>query len=1171
MSVQAFMISLVIMANVRITAWNIRSLSCARPYMNELLELKSDVLFIAEHRLYEQELHKLDNINENYNVVGKSSNDLEMYEQGYKLGHCGVAMFWHKQLGNQVKPIKCNSDRICAIEIMNTFGCKSLVVVGVYLPQQRCKISSFDDHLIELEQLICRVKPHSEICIIGDFNCHFGEQVGNRFWGKTTPNAAKCKKLIDANDMCIIDSQTSHCNGPGYTFYVEGVGKSYVDHCVMSSYAQASVTDCIIMEDCVTNTSDHLPITVTINTSPDTGKSQENCKKEKVAWSKLSEETITERYTKPLDNKLAEVYVKMTTDETLCKINEENACVVIDSYLSEIVEIIKDVTDCMPKSKFQKHLKPYWNDKVNTANKTMKSVRRDWIRKGKRRGDDEAFKRLKEAKKSFRYCQKEAEKQYELKNMEDICNSQEVDETFFWYLVNRGRGIKKKSNNVHPIKLPSGKVITDPDEIRDNWKIYFEELYTPKDPKEYDSSFKLFIEKALIDLECQSYTNDDECMKAPITEDEVLRLCNSLKCKKAPGWDGVTSEQIKFGGEFLIKCLSWLFNKITLYEHIPGHFKRGVIVAIPKGNKDKQLQDNHRGITLIPVMAKLYEKCIMKRIEKSKQFKEAIDRLQGVTQENCSSLHIAWLMKEVISCHIEKGSTVYVGLLDIKKAYDTVWQEGMLYKLFHYGINGKTWRLIRNFYKKFMCQVQFGSLSELFEALQGIHQGAPCSTLFFALFENELLQIIQNLKGNVQIHNVNVSCPAFADDVSFIATSKNSLQSMFNSAYDYACKWRFTYSPQKCKVVIFGKDESPGTKVKLGENVIMESKCEHHLGLGLCTNKKEELDYVINRISACRPVLFSMKCIGSKHVPVSAVTASKLYWSVCIPKLTYGIEVMNVSSTCVDALESFHQKSAKYIQGLPDQANNIGSLVTVGWKPLEFYLDFLRLTFLWRILMLPMVNVYKVVLLRRILHLVNCFNPKACGPVKTILDTCIKYNLQLFVLDAVTSGNYCSMIQWKKMIKHKIAEKYQQQVRATLPLFRSLKALKLQLCISPWLVNAHMCPSRSKESRLILQLLLKKDRYKHTFCHHCDTQARISTSHILFDCTHLNKLRQELWKDVESTGPPTLIKELNCMTAIDKCDFVLNGFYTRYTKEWKPLYMRLSRFIYKLVKSHENI
>ena len=175
------------------------------------------------------------------------------------------------------------------------------------------------------------------------------------------------------------------------------------------------------------------------------------------------------------------------------------------------------------------------------------------------------------------------------------------------------------------------------------------------------------------------------------------------------------AEHVKYGGKRLIKCLKRLFSLILLHEYIPLHFKQGIIVPVPKGNKNKSLQDNYRGITLISVLAKVFEKCFMKRLESWNNDNHVINDLQGATIAKCSSLHTAWLTKETICCNVEQGKSVYVGLLDIKKAYDTVWQDGLFYKLYKLGLNGKAWRLLRKFYQQFKCQIKLcGGLSVLF-------------------------------------------------------------------------------------------------------------------------------------------------------------------------------------------------------------------------------------------------------------------------------------------------------------------------------------------------------------------------------------------------------------------------------------------------------------------------
>ncbi len=68
---------------------------------------------------------------------------------------------------------------------------------------------------------------------------------------------------------------------------------------------------------------------------------------------------------------------------------------------------------------------------------------------------------------------------------------------------------------------------------------------------------------------------------------------------------------------------------------------------------------------------------------------KVIDELQGCSHQGCSSLHTSWFVRERVSYNLERGSDVYVVLLDIKKAFDSVWIDGLMYRLFEIGIDLK--------------------------------------------------------------------------------------------------------------------------------------------------------------------------------------------------------------------------------------------------------------------------------------------------------------------------------------------------------------------------------------------------------------------------------------------------------------------------------------------------
>ena len=70
---------------------------------------------------------------------------------------------------------------------------------------------------------------------------------------------------------------------------------------------------------------------------------------------------------------------------------------------------------------------------------------------------------------------------------------------------------------------------------------------------------------------------------------------------------------------------------------------------------------------------------------------------------------------------LERGGKVFSCFLDVRKAFDTVWIDGILYKLFsELGIGGRMWKVIKDLYSNVKAQVLYaGSLSRKIDVSQG--------------------------------------------------------------------------------------------------------------------------------------------------------------------------------------------------------------------------------------------------------------------------------------------------------------------------------------------------------------------------------------------------------------------------------------------------------------------
>ena len=98
-----------------------------------------------------------------------------------------------------------------------------------------------------------------------------------------------------------------------------------------------------------------------------------------------------------------------------------------------------------------------------------------------------------------------------------------------------------------------------------------------------------------------------------ISIEEVTKSIHALKNNKPGGLYEVIAELPKHGGETVAEELTYLFNLIWQAEEVPGDWRRGAIVKLPKkGN----LSDcnNWRGINLLSLPGKVFCSVLLNRL-----------------------------------------------------------------------------------------------------------------------------------------------------------------------------------------------------------------------------------------------------------------------------------------------------------------------------------------------------------------------------------------------------------------------------------------------------------------------------------------------------------------------------------------------------------------------------
>ena len=130
-----------------------------------------------------------------------------------------------------------------------------------------------------------------------------------------------------------------------------------------------------------------------------------------------------------------------------------------------------------------------------------------------------------------------------------------------------------------------------------------------------------------------------------------------------------------------------------------------IIPCYKKHGKDPLLTDSYRGITVSPVLSKVLESIILRRLQDIMPLLNIPDILQTAYQKGLSCIDATFATQEALLIHLREGGHPYLCLFDLEKAFDSVELPVLLNSLFQVGINGKCWRLIKDWYL-IKCSIQ---------------------------------------------------------------------------------------------------------------------------------------------------------------------------------------------------------------------------------------------------------------------------------------------------------------------------------------------------------------------------------------------------------------------------------------------------------------------------------
>jgi len=622
-------------------------------------------------------------------------------------------------------------------------------------------------------------------------------------------------------------------------------------------------------------------------------------------------------------------------------------------------------------------------------------------------------------------------------------------------------------------------------------------------------------------------------LDGPIFLEEVRAAVADLRKGKACGVDGVFAEILKFGGEKMEDTIWRLCQVMFACEQIPQDWSRGIIFPLHKEG-DERLPTNYRGITLLSVVGKLYTAILTKRVSEWCEEQEKISDEQAGFRPNRSITDQIFLLKEIIQMRRETGKDTYCCFLDIKKAYDTTFRDGVWKRLLEIGVNGKLWRVLRNLYESVESCVRLGSiLTDYFRVALGLRQGDSLSPILYAIFLDGLIQMTREVPEGVRFGEHKMNILGFADDLVLIANSKEDLQKLLDRVYLYSCKWRFLFNCAKSKVLIFSNRRVHliSHPLYLGIDKLEQVKMFKYLGVWFTANLNWNMMKQMVIKKARLKIALTSRAISQGLSPEQSL---KLYFTLIRPVLEFSIECWGLN--LLDGIERVQLQMGRIILGVSSNTTSDAVRGELGLWTMKGRRDLAILRWWGKLVRMDRnrlcARVYRH---RKLLLQQNRNTPSYCKAVRDLLSNFNLYHVWM-------SEEVGEARAWSDLISAKIRDRERREWKERVfekEKLRNYRVWKTDLIFEDYLNQVPLFLHRREITRFRCgthHLRVETGRWERTLegkklpfeqrtCYLCMSSAVETEEHVMLDCPAYNPLRWKLLASIRNcTGDAYQLK-----------------------------------------------
>ena len=814
-------------------------------------------------------------LHENYKIIFSGNDD----------GRHGVALMLSPLLAEMVDSVDCRNERIVCItlKIKQT----KIGIIQTYAPQQGRSLREKEQFYETLQAVTEEIRYQEGIIVMGDMNGHVGKNrdgvehvIGEFSIGEKNQEGERIIDYCVMNNMSIMNTYYKHQESHKWTWYRWNA--------LQQRYNEKSMIDLFLTNKknlfkdvktipSVSLDSDHRLVVAKLGI----GKPKERAKKKQKRF-KL--ERLKDEETKQTLQQLIELRKPTELEIEEMSIEEQ-----WDQIKETVYGAAEETVGIKIKYGTKKKNTAWWTDDVKVAVKEKTRSFRKWMKTRDiedrqvyedKRNNAEAIKRTAKEKMWIRIGQ-------DLER--DVEGTRKL-------LYSMAKNYRKGSNETtYAVKDKTGtELLTEPKEIEERWREYFEELLNVEDME--------VEEERNVEIQQEQHGEDLN----EISIQEVKEALKKMRSGKAPGDDELPIELFKAAGEGCVEWLRNILNNVWKEERVPHDWHKAIVCPIyKKGSKSDCA--NYRGISLLSHVGKVYERIIEKRLRSCVE--EKLGTWQHGFRPNRSTTDLVFTLKMILEKSWEWDIDKFVAFIDLEKAFDRINRNSLWRVLQHqdYGINPKMIRIIKSIYENTESRVKNRELvSEWFSIKTGVRQGGVLSPLLFIIYMDRCLK-------EVCILEEKEITLAYADDVAVVTGNQQDLQEAMTRWNDTLNRLGMRMNKQKTEIMKVGRIKEE-CNIYIENIKLKQTEKFSYLGVLFDEENRQNIE-ISNRIKKYNTNVNALyPILKDRNIPTKAKTI--IFTTVLRPVLLYGSETWTLTTRTSSQIQAAEMRVLRMIRGV---------------------------------------------------------------------------------------------------------------------------------------------------------------------------------------------------------------------------------------------------------------